>query len=104
MLYSLVVSEILFSITYIIAFFVFLEFFKSRDGILRKIMIAYFLVEVFVYLSSAVYFLLFYLKLTSLNIDTFAIVVTVPKVWVKIWLLSWLKKGKPTTIEPNTKK
>lgn len=94
---SLVISEILFAVIYGIAALVLREFIRSKDGQLRKIMIWYFSVEIFVYLGSAVYFGLVAAQVPIMGIDTFRVIIVLPKVAVKIWLLVWLKGHRKTT-------
>lgn len=94
MVANLLLSELLFGITYIIAALVLWEFIKTKNGELRIIMITYFSVEIFVYLGSGIYFFLLWEKLTTLSLDSFAIIVTFPKVIVKLWLLKYLKHGR----------
>lgn len=91
---NLVLSEILFAVVYIIAGLVAWEFIKTKDGTLRKIMITYFTVEVFMYLSCAIFFYLKAYNLTNISGDAFRIFFILPKVFVKLWLLWWLKKGR----------
>lgn len=95
---NLILTEILFAITYLIASLVLWEFVKSKDGQLRKIMIAYFGVEVFVYLSSAIYFWVVWEKVDIFSINTFRIIVIIPKVAVKLWLLWWFKGRKSKSL------
>src|SRR5579859_2434040 len=92
---DLILTEVLFAIIYVIAIFVLWEFIRARDGLLRKIMIAYFSVEVFTYLGSAVYFYYSWLLgRNAFNVDIFRFTIIIPKVAVKLWLLWWLKKGR----------
>jgi hypothetical protein len=91
---NLIITEILFAIVYVIAFLIVREFIKSKDGQLRKIMITYFSIEVLMYLTSALYFILVYLKKDPLPLNSFRIIIIIPKVFVKIWLLWYLKFGR----------
>lgn len=100
---NLVLSELLFAVIYVVAFLVLREFIKARDGMLRRIMIAYFCVEIFVYLGSAIYFFMVAYNMTTLSINAFRILIIFPKVVVKLWLLWWLKTGRATVFKPNTK-
>ena len=91
---NFIATEILFGIVWIIGALVLREFIISKDGMLRKIMIAYFAVEVFTYLGAAIYFLAIEEKWSDMSINTFRIVVITPKVFVKLWLLWYLKSGR----------
>lgn len=87
---SYIISEILFGIVWIIALFVLREFIVSKDGMLRKLMIAYFLVEFYTYFGSALYLWGTHEGWTKLPIDQWRIIIIIPKVAIKLWLLSWL--------------
>lgn len=89
-------SEYLFAIIYVIAALVFWEFIKSKDGILRKIMIGYFIVEVYAYLGSAIYFLLVDAKVHIFGIDIFRIIIITPKAIMMLCLWWWMKWGRKT--------
>src|SRR5579872_6461652 len=91
---NLVLTEVLFAIVYVVAIFVLWEFIRARDGMLRKIMIAYFSVEIFMYLGSAIYFYTAWYKHPIMNPDAFRVIVILPKVVIKLWLLWWLKRGR----------
>lgn len=90
---NLILTEVLFFIVYAIGMLVVWEFVKAKDGMLRKIMIAYFSVEVAIYFMAAGYFYLVYLKKPPVSPDVFRIIFIAPKVCVKLWLLWWLKIG-----------
>lgn len=87
-------SEILFFIIITIAGLVAWQFIKSRNGMLRKIMIAYFCTEIFVYGASAVYFWMYANHYTKMNIDVFRVIVITPKTIMMLWLYLWLRKKK----------
>lgn len=70
------------------------QMWQSKDrGMFRRIMIAYFVVEAFIYSASAVYFWKLDQGETSLSIDMFRLMVLTPKAAVKLWLFFWLLKS-----------
>jgi hypothetical protein len=86
---SLIINEFLKAIAWIIAIFVMVEFIKTKDGELRKIMIAYFAIEVFIYLSSSIYSYLEWKHIEIISRMAFSDMTVSIKDVVKIWLLSW---------------
>jgi glycerol uptake facilitator-like aquaporin len=90
---NLFFSEILFTIIVMIGLMVFWQLYKSKDGTLRKIMITYFLVEVFIYTASGIYFWKVENGTTDLSIDMFRLMILTPKAAVKLWLFFWLSKN-----------
>lgn len=89
---NLFISEVLFTFIVMIGVLVFWQMCRSKDGMLRKIMIAYFLVEIFIYTSSAIYFWKVEKGTTTLSIEMFRLIVLLPKAAVKLWLFFWLLK------------
>lgn len=89
---NLFLSEIMFITITMIAGLVFWRLYVSKNGTLRKIMISYFLVEVFIYSSSAVYYWSVERGGEWFSVDVFRMIVLMPKVAVMLWLLSWLSK------------
>lgn len=89
----IIICEILFAIAYMTAAFVLREFIISKNGTLRKIMICYFSVEVFIFGGGAFY-VMYWHKIIPTPVTWFLIFLTVPKDVVKLWLLSWLIKGR----------
>lgn len=87
-------SEILFFIVYSIALLVLREFVISKDGMLRKLMIAYFIVEFYTYFGAAVYYLGVHEKWITLRPETYRVIIATPKVCVKLCLLWWLVKNR----------
>lgn len=83
---NLILTETMFLIVAAIGLFVVREFVIIKNGVLRKIMIAYFCVEVFTYTISAVFFM----GWLPITIETLRIIVIVPKVIIKIRLLIYL--------------
>lgn len=88
---SLAIAQVLFGIIYVIGIFVLREFIISKDGVLRKIMIQYFAVELYVYAGSAFYF--FFLK-DRIPIGIFLIIILSPKAISKLPLLWYLVQGR----------
>lgn len=88
---NLFISEIIFLVIGAISLSVALEFYRSKNGMLRKIMITYFLVEVFIYLASGIYFWMAEVGHTGLAIGYFRVMVITPKMLVLLWLLYWLR-------------
>lgn len=93
---NFILTEVLYAIVYFIAILVLKEFIHARDGMLRKIMIAYFAVEAFTYILAALYFWNAWASPKHLFIDpnVFRLVIILPKVAIKLWLLWWLKRGR----------
>lgn len=85
-------TELLYGVVWLVAIFVLREFIISKDGLLRKIMIAYFCVEIFTYGGAAIFFLLQHNHIEIISIEAFRIMVILPKVAVKLWLLYYFKK------------
>lgn len=91
---NLFISEVLFAIVATIAFLVFWQFYRTRNGVLRKIMMLYFLIEFFIYAASGLYFWMAEQHYNVISIETFRLVVIVPKCLVKCWLLYYLVRNK----------
>lgn len=92
---SLFISELLFAIISTIALLVVWQLVRTHDkSVLRKIMITYFLIEVFIWGSSGWYFWAIENGRTVMSIDQFRMIIIVPKAIVKLWLFIWLAKQK----------
>jgi hypothetical protein len=91
---NLFVSEILMLTVTIIAFLVFWQLYRSRNGSLRKIMMAYFLAEVNVYGLSCIYWYMAAKGYDVLSTEVFRLIVLVPKAIVMLILLNYLRKQK----------
>lgn len=91
---NLFISEILFAIISTISLSVAWQFYRTRNGQLRKIMIALFTVDGLVYIVSGFYFWLMYMKYTEIGIGTFRMIVLVPKALCMLVLLNYLNKQK----------
>lgn len=89
---NLFLSEIMFVTIACIAALVMRQFIISRDGTLRKIMITYFAVEIWIYGSSGLYFWLIANTNFSLSIDVFRLICLAPKALVKVWLYVYMSE------------
>lgn len=87
-------NEILFAVLWGIAAFVCKEFIISKDGQLRKIMIAYFAWEAFTYIAYGVDAAAAHYHWPRLSYDLFRVCILAPKAVIKIWLLSWFISNK----------
>lgn len=67
------------------------QFYKAKNGILRKIMIGYFLIAAWVYLGAALYHFLMHYNLIYVSIMTFSIIAVIPKVVVTLVLYKYLR-------------
>lgn len=88
---GLLISEIIFAIIYVIAGFVVYELVKSKNGRLRKIMIAYFSSVVFIYVGASLY----YLFPDTVSVNTFRIIVSAPKAITMLMLYNHLRTKNP---------
>lgn len=84
---ELVLSEVMTVIIVLIGFIIARDFYISRNGILRKILIWYFIVEVFVYSLAFIY----WLDVLAISVGLFRLIVLVPKFIIKLRLLWYLK-------------
>lgn len=83
-------SELQFMIIFIIATLVSYEFYLSKDGILRKIMIWFFISEAFVYLGSGVYYWAHEVGFTNMGLPLFRTLILLPKTALMLRLLHYL--------------
>jgi len=90
----LLINEFLKAIAWMIGIYVVVEFVRTRDGMLRIIMIVYFSVEVFIYFTSSVNTYLEWKRINVIDRLTFQDVLLIPKDIIKIWLLFWLIKNR----------
>lgn len=88
---NLFFTEILMIIISSIAFLVFWQLYRTKDGMLRKIMMAYMLIEIFVYEGSGIYFWLYEYGIVHFTIDTFRMLVLPPKAGIMLFLFFWLR-------------
>jgi uncharacterized membrane protein YeaQ/YmgE (transglycosylase-associated protein family) len=84
---GLLISEIIFAVIYLIAGLIVYELVKSKDGELRKIMIAYFCAIIIIYGGAAIYSL----YPEKMDINTFRIIVCTPKAITMLWLYRYLR-------------
>lgn len=91
---DLFISELLFSIIILIGVCILWEFIISKNGILRKLMIWYFAVEIYVYLFAAIFFYCEEINHPLMSTGLFRIVVLIPKALIKLRLLYYLKTKK----------
>jgi hypothetical protein len=89
---NLFISELLFTIIVGVAALVFWQLLISKNGMLRKIMLAYFLVEIYMFTFSGIYWYWEDKDVLIVSLNTFRMLVLIPKVIVKLWLLWWLVK------------
>lgn len=89
---NLFISELLFSIIIMIGLLVFWQLKRSRNGVFRKIMMAYFLVEVYVYTLSAIYWWTGENGYYFMPLHIFRLIILCPKAAIKLVLLWWLVK------------
>lgn len=91
MTWSILVSETLFTIIIAVDFLVAMEFLRSRDGgTLRSLMVAYFSIDVYVYLLGSLY-VAGYIHMPD---GFFRLIVLGPKAAVEIRLFLYLRKQK----------
>lgn len=84
------ISELIFITIAAIGYFVVKELIQSKDGELRKIMIAYYSSIVFMYGFAAIYFIWPHM----MDLVTFRIIVCIPKAGTMLWLYSYLRRNK----------
>lgn len=89
---TFIISELIFLLIGGIGFFVVKELIRSKDGELRKIMIAYYSSIVFMYGFAAVYFI----WPSMMDLVTFRIIVCLPKAASMLWLYSYLRRNQKT--------
>lgn len=90
---SLFTSEVLLFIIAAIAFAVFWQLYRANDGMLRIILMAYMLAEIWVYLGSGIYWWATdrgYLHITT---DQWRLIILPPKTAIMIWLFLWVRKN-----------
>lgn len=91
---NLFLSEIMFAVIVTVGALVLREFIRTKNGTLRKIFIAYFSVEIFIYLCSAIYFYAVERLGFKMSVDVFRVIVLLPKVVIKLVLFWYLVKVK----------
>jgi nucleoside recognition membrane protein YjiH len=88
---TVAIGEIIFAIIYTIAGFIVYELIKSKDGVFRKIMIAYFSSIILIYVGTALYSIF----PKSMDVNLFRIIVCTPKAITMLWLYAYLRKQNP---------
>lgn len=91
---NLFISEILMSTIALISLAVFWQLVRSKNGMLRKILITFFLVEFFVYCFSSVYWYLVSIGDMDMSVATFRMIVLIPKALIELVFLFYLAKQK----------
>lgn len=86
---SYILTQSLRAIIFLVAIVILVELIESKDGQLRKILIAYFGVEIFIYAGAFLYLIAYPEKSNPISI-----IWMLPKVAVKIWFYIWLVKNK----------
>jgi len=84
-------SEMMLVAIATMAFVIFWDLYRSQDGRLRLIMMAYMLVEILIYLGSGVFFWMTEKGYTHINIVAFSLLVLPFKLAIKTILLIWVR-------------
>lgn len=91
---ELIISLILFIIISIISCVTAYKFYKAKNGVLRRLMIWFFIVEVYVYLVSALYFTLASYDIEPISMGLFRFIVLLPKAVMMLRILQYLKHNR----------
>lgn len=91
---NFILSEGLFAVVWLISLFIIREFWIAKDGMLRKLMIAYFAVEFYTYFGASVYYLCVHRGWWVPNNDLYRVIIILPKVVIKLLVLRWLLTGR----------
>lgn len=91
---ELLTTVIMMGVIWTIALFTAWEFYKTKDGILRQLMIVYFIAVSIIYFLSSLYFTLTELGLISITILHFRLFILIPKALIMLRLLYYLKTKK----------
>lgn len=87
---TFLIAQLMMLIIIGVAIRLLVEFVRSKNGTLRKIMIAYFSVEIFMYTGWVIF-----LCLAGRHNDLiYTIILSLPKAVIKIRLLKWIQTGK----------
>lgn len=97
-IFNLPLIEVLLAVVYLVGAFVLYEFIRTKNGALRKIMIAYFADEVFTYVCAALFYLLQSMDKSPIHIHVYLVIILVPKAIIKVILYTWLRNRKKPTI------
>lgn len=102
---NLFFSEILFTIIVAVATLVFWQLKMSKNGMLRKILMAYFLVEIYMFSLMAVFWWYADRGNPIMSIQAFRLWVLIPKTAIKVVLLGWLmRQNRRRKLNSSTKK
>lgn len=91
---NLFVSEILMTTIAFISLAIFWQLVRSKNGMLRKILIAFFLIEFYVYAFSGIYWYLLSIEQMDMSVEVFRMLVIIPKAFVELVFLFYLAKQK----------
>lgn len=91
---NLFISEILMTTIAFISLAVFWQLVRSKNGMLRKILIVFFMVEAFVYAFSGVYWYMIQIGETDMSVAVFRMIVLIPKALIELVFLIYLVKQK----------
>lgn len=91
---NFIIDEVLMIVTLINTAMIVSDFIRSKDGELRKIMIAYFCVELWILGCAIVYMCLSYYDIAPVRVGMFLAMLIAPKFVVKVWLRRWQIKNK----------
>ena len=86
---NFIILEVLLVVTLINTIIIVDDFIRIKDGQLRKIMIAYFLVECWIWGSAIVYIWMDFYGYRLVRIGVYLMLLVVPKFLVKTWLRRW---------------
>lgn len=67
------------------------QFYKAKNGVLRKIMIGYFLIAAWVYLGAALCGALLHYNIIYVSLMTFSVIAVIPKVIITLILYKYLR-------------
>src|SRR5690242_5587259 len=86
------ISEMLTTLIFCGAILIFWQLKISKNGILRKILMGYFLVEAFIYMMAGIFWWCAYRSEPFISIEGLRIITLVPKAVIKIIFLWWVVK------------
>lgn len=90
---TLFASELMLLLIGTIAFVVFWDLLRSKDGWLRIVMLSYMAAEMVVYFCSSIYFWLLSNGYTHMSIDTFRLIILPPKALAMTMLMLWIRRN-----------
>lgn len=86
----LAINEIILAIIVIVGIFILIRLVESKNGYFRKLLIGYFVVEIYVFFGLAVFISI----KTRAPIIPFLPFIIVPKMIIKLFFYYWLSKNK----------